>query len=217
MNDMSPLKQAYLGDVDLLIKGKPCWLHGVKSFLTSLFGNTFPRERSAILSYVGMLSLEKVRKAMIGKWRQFWNDVESGGIDASKCMFYHTHVACDDVEEKRGWFAPAPHFRVYMPGDVHSNLVRFRLGNHNLLTEKRRWLKGDRRSTFDCTCTFCTVGEEEDEHHFVFRCVHFENIRLEDAYFDIFETSRDSLKIFLNHTDQIRVAKLVSDLLFAHG
>ena len=216
MSETSPLKQAYLANVDLLIEGKPCWLQGVRSFLASLLGGEFPRERDAVLQYVGMISLQQVKKAMIGKWKMFWTDVTNGVIDASKCLLYAKNIACGDVDAKHGWFMPALHLSRYMPSDIiHSNLVRFRLGNHDLLVEKKRWVKGEHQVNFDCRCTFCTSQAIEDEHHFMFSCVYFENIRLEDRYNDVYMASDGSIRSLLNHEDQIIVAKLVSELLSA--
>ena len=96
-----------------------------------------------------------------------------------------------------------------------SILVRFRLGNHNLLVEKRRWVKEDLRTAFDCRCKFCTLGVIEDEHHFVFSCGQLENIRLKDKYMDIFTSTSGSLKLFLNFKDQRVVGQALSAMMVA--
>ena len=127
---------------------------------------------------------------------------------------YATHVAHDVLSQKTGsWYAPAFHFSRYMAGDVHSNLVRFRMGNHDLLTERRRWLREDQRDAFDCSCTFCVSGEIEDESHFWFRCVRYENMRMDDDYNDVFELANASVRAIFSYSDQVKLAKLISEML----
>ena len=82
----------------------------------------------------------------------FWTDLTNGVIDASKCLLYVKNIACEDVDAKHGRLMPALHLSIYMPCDIHSNLVRFRLGNHDLLVEKKRWMKSEHQVNFDCRC-----------------------------------------------------------------
>ena len=62
--DASVLKQAYLAEVELFLKGKVCWLQNVKVFLTTPLGHAFPRGKDAVLTFLGTLSVSKVRKAI---------------------------------------------------------------------------------------------------------------------------------------------------------
>ena len=181
-------------------------------FLRSLFAD-FPREANAVHARLCTLSLSVVRRAMVEKWRGFWEEVQEGTRQSTKALFYCTHVNPQPALDKRGWYTCAQHFSVFMPGDVHSNLVRFRLGNHDLLVEKRRWMKPDNRDNFDCRCTFCSSGEKEDEHHFIFACIKYDNIRLEDRYIDLIESSRGNLRAFFCYKDQLLVAKFLSELI----
>ena len=213
LGDACPLKQAYLEEIELLVKGKACWLGRVRAFLISVFGGDFPTERGAIRVYLGALSVSRVRKAMVDRWKIFWSQVANGGVHASKCLFYDTHVAHDAISQKYGWYSPAPHFFLCMAGDIHSNLVRCRVGNLDILTERQRWLRVEQRATFDCRCTSCSSGEVEDEHHFLFHCVRYENIRMEDKYMDIFMLSSGSIKSFFNYSNQVKLARLVSEML----
>ena len=212
LSEMMPLKQAYLADIELYNRGKTCWLGGVVSFLRMIFDD-FPVEGDALRQRLTTLSLAVVKRALVDKWKEFWVEVETGSRQATKALFYITHIACATVLQKNGWFAPAPHFSVYMPGKNHSNLVRFRLGNHDLLVERYRWQKPSERESFDCRCTHCTSGEKEDECHFLFKCIAFENVRLEDKYTKLLDWACDDIRRLFSYEDQIVVAKFLSDML----
>jgi Reverse transcriptase (RNA-dependent DNA polymerase) len=209
----SPIKQAYLSDLELLEKGKSCWMKCVLSFLQILFDDfpTFSDVRS-IQQKIRGLSLMDVRKAMVQKWKEFWVEVSQGTRQATKSLYYSTYVAGDVVHDKHEWFIQAPHLHVYMSGVLHSNLTRFRLGNHDLLVEKRRWVKPEYRDGFDCTCRCCGMGRVEDEYHFLFECVHFERIRLEDKYADMLSSAGGDIRTLLTYKDQLIVAKFISDM-----
>ena len=214
MDDALLLKQAYLSDIELYRSGKSCWLDGVMTFLSKVFPN-FPSEVHGRMQRVRNLRVSDVKKAMVAQWRQMWLDIESGTVKATKSLLYLKYYGGDKFQlaDKTKWYKPAAHLPVFMSLDTHINLVRFRLGNHDLLVEKRRWLPEALQKSFSCLCQYCKGTEIEDELHFVFRCPHFESARRDSRFSSMLISANQDMRVLFCSADQITLANFISLLL----
>ena len=107
----------------------------------------------------------------------------------------------------------APHL---VEGEVRNwrhraSLTRFRCSCHALRMERDRYLPAAVRPPRHLrTCLSCTSGAVEDEHHMVFACPLYSQLRFDFA--DLFSTPCLTLDSFLSHK-QDRVAHFVHDCL----
>lgn len=214
MDELSLMKQVFLQECELLLQGsKECWLRGILSFMVSLYPTQAPHRMHDKLQWLLSKSIVTVKKDMVKQWKDMWLKVQCGDISASKLLFYHTHVASADTKPKYGWFAPARHLHVPMSNDVHTGLARFRLGNHDFLIEKRRWVTAAYRRSFDCRCRLCSSGEIEDEAHVLLHCPFYEVIRMEDKFSCLFGAGQVGLRSLFASQHQIVLAKFIAALM----
>jgi hypothetical protein len=210
LDDTGLVHQAFLQEMQLVRDGKKCWLAGVMQFLRLLYPLDVPQRIDARLDWMVNLQVTRVKKDLVAKWKAIWEDVASGEILSSKLLFYHKVMASDDTKTKHGWFAPAAHMSVAMPNDIHSNLVRFKLGNHNLLCEQRRWLRlPAQSSTSFTTCRLCELRLEEDEKHVLLICPFYEHIRMDDQFTGLLPYQMD-LRTLFGCPYQIILARYIS-------
>ena len=168
------------------------------------------------LEWVLALPVTSVKKRMVRRWKSLWDSIAmlsaaEGRVSASKSLFYHTFVASCESKTKYGWYAPAEHLRVAMKSDLHTHLVRFRLGNHNLLSEQRRWLKLCLSSDFSL-CRLCSSQLSEDEAHVLLSCPYYEHVRMDGKFAELLPY-QGSLRELLGCPYQIVLAKFISALL----
>ena len=78
------------------------------------------------------------------------------------------------------WFA-APYLHLPVPSKMLQLFARFRLACHYLAVETGRW-RGV--NIDDRKCPLCQCGAVQDEHHHVFVCPFFAEVRLQ--YPDLF-------------------------------
>jgi hypothetical protein len=212
MDEACLVKQALLQEVQLVKDGKKCWLGNVMQFLRSLYPSQMPQRVDDRLRWIFDLHITKVKKDLVKLWKGMWGDIAAGEISGSKLLFYHTVMASDDTNTKYGWFAPAKHMRVAMAHDIHSNLVRFRLGNHSLLSEQRRWFKASVHELARFSCRLCALNVAEDEAHVLLHCPYYEYVRLEDQFADLLPDQTDLRTLFASPY-QIVLARFISHMV----
>ena len=102
----------------------------------------------------------------------------------------------------------APHLALGAVHDARHRicLSRFRCSAHQLRVERDRYLPETIKPPRHLrTCLICCSDSVEDEHHFIFHCPLYSDLRFE--YADLFST--DCLHEFLSQPNQDRVAKFV--------
>jgi len=213
LDESSLVRQAFLQEIVLWKGGKKCWLQGVMEFLRGVFDDSpdMPQRVDDRLKWVLELPIMSVKKHLVKRWKNIWEDIAQHKVQASKSLLYHTAMTSVDTKTKHGWFAPASHMRVAMHSDIHTNLVRFRLGNHNLLSEQRRWLKLCSSSVFS-NCRLCSLQRVEDEEHVLLCCPYYERIRIDDKFADLLPY-QGGLRELMNCPHQIVLAKFISSIL----
>lgn len=82
-------------------------------------------------------------------------------------------------------------------------LAKLRMGCHNLAVETGRWQRIDRAKRL---CQVCHSGAIEDEAHFVYDCIGYEDLR-KVFHFILEDRGTKSLRTFLNLEDKIAVGK----------
>jgi hypothetical protein len=207
------LKQVFLHECELFLTGKECWLSGIMSFMRNLYPTEIPQRVHDRLHWMLNKPVARVKKDMVSQWKQMWSDVHAGVIHAPKLLFYHTYMASTDAKTKYGWFAPARHLCVAMSDDVHVPMVRFRLGNHDLLIEQRRWVKQAYKESFDCTCRLCSSGSTETEAHFLLDCPFYEVLRMDDKFSDLVLVDHLDLRSIFTSPHQIVLAKFITAMI----
>ncbi len=127
---------------------------------------------------------------------------------ASKFAMY-----VDSVRDSTPLGELAPHL---VEGEVRNwrhraSLTRFRCSCHDLRIERDRYLPAAVKPPRHLrTCLFCTSGAVEDEHHMVFACPLYSQLRFEFA--DLFSTPCPTLGSFLSQRQE-RVAHFVHECL----
>jgi len=213
MDDTCVVRHAFLQEMQLVKDGKNCWLAGVLHFLRLLYPSEIPQRIETRLEWIVNLQVAKVRKDLVAVWKSMWGDIASGVIASPKLLFYNTFMASDDTKTKHGWFAPAKHMNVAMANDIHTSLVRFRLGNHNLLCEQRRWLRLPALSVSRFTlCRSCELEVQEDEAHMLLQCPYYEHVRMDDRFTELL-SYQSNLRALFSCPFQIILARFIAHML----
>lgn len=110
--------------------------------------------------------------------------------------------------------SPAPFVDMCDPIDVDClvSLVRFRLGAHGLRVSTGRW-EGVPRA--DRLCCRCGLHAVEDEHHVLFVCPHYEDVR--QRFLTLYEAAEESMRQLMTHPNQRKVASLVHAIMNARS
>jgi hypothetical protein len=96
---------------------------------------------------------------------------------SSKDITYHQHFGSklsDSSKPPTAW-VKAPYLRMALASDRVCKLARFRLSSHYLAVETGRWTRTPHQNRI---CTKCQLGAVQDEHHTVFVCPAWQDIRM---------------------------------------
>ena len=111
------------------------------------------------------------------------------------------------------WFARAgrvqePYYELPLSNLSMRRLFRFRLGAHHLPVEMGR---RDGHARVARVCPLCSGGHVGDERHLVFECPALQPVRRMHA--DLYAHARSTMRLFMWHRDQKRVASCLLQLL----
>ncbi len=119
-------------------------------------------------------------------------------------------AAYDRLRDGLDGYMCAPYIYTSYFTEAYRTLARFRTGSHDLAGTTGRWVSRDSTSSFEHRlCTLCHLGRVEDEDHLVFECSVYSALRVH-AYPDLF-VGASSLRLFLGHQNQQRIASFIRD------
>jgi hypothetical protein len=95
-----------------------------------------------------------------------------------------------------------------LPGEQLRQLIRFRVGSHDLPIEKGRRQNIARQDTL---CVKCDLHAVCDEHHVVFECPHVEVLRQQFA--ELFTDDTRDMQSFMWQSEQRTLAKFLVKVL----
>ena len=101
-----------------------------------------------------------------------------------------------------------PYYELPLSNLSMRRLFRFRLGAHHLPVEMGR---RDGHARVARVCPLCSGGHVGDERHLVFECPALQPVRRMHA--DLYTHARSTMRLFMWHRDQKRVASCLLQLL----
>jgi hypothetical protein len=156
---------------------------------------------------VPVIETTAVMEALDSKLAAYWEGTHhtphtSPSVGVKKCTYLQWFFRPDG-------YASYKHYKhMSLPGEQLRQLIRFRVGSHDLPIEKGRRQNIARQ---DRLCVKCDLHAVCDEHHVVFECPHVEVLRQQFA--ELFTDDTRDMQSFMWQSEQRTLAKFLVKVL----
>lgn len=205
------LCRAFRAEMQQACQGVAGWGRDVLCMLHQVDPDTHAEAVEAIQAQEWDQIPQLNESGLLGLWRQHWLVWPAADCDPA--------VETGTLAAYTAWMtdspaSPAPYVETCDPIDTDCllSLILFRLGAHNLRVSTGRWEGVPREDRLCCKCHQHAV---EDEHHVLFVCPHYEQVR--QRFQPLYEAAAESMRQLMTHSNQQKVASLVHAILNEHS